>query len=239
MACSLYKCGLTGVLALGAAAAVAVSAGMASGQNGNQPSGHQQETRQQRLTLETILTRDLTFATPGVASRDAAWEKIQKQLGKPAAEFEVGEWQSLNSEMKGGTLESMRGEIVVIDFWGTWCPPCRAAMPKNTEMAEKYADKQVRVVGVCNTRGSETMMETAEKHGGKFAMAADIDDKTKDAYGVQWWPYYVIVDREGIVRAAGVRSDKLTEVLDRLLVLQPPKDKDKEETETTPRRRSR
>jgi|GEM_PF-5808255 len=232
MACSLYKCGLTGVLALGAVAAVALSAGMASGQNGTQ-----QEVRQERFTLQTILTRDLTYATPGVESRNAAWEKIQSQLGKPAPEFEVGEWQSLNSEMKGGTLESMRGEIVVIDFWGTWCGPCKAAMPKNTEMAEKYAEKQVRVIGICNTNRSESMMETAERHDGRFAMAADDSDKTKEAYGVQWWPYYVIVDREGIVRAAGVRSDKVSEVVDRLLVLQPPKDK--EDTEMAPRRRSR
>lgn len=236
MACSFYKCGMTGVLALGAVAAVALSAGMANSQNGQNQDGNQ-EVRQERFTLDTILTRDLTYATEGSERYDAAWEKIQSQLGKPAAEFHVGEWQSLNSEMKGGTLESMRGEIVVIDFWGTWCPPCRAAMPKNSEMAEKYAEKQVRVIGICNTNKSDVMMETAEKHDGRFAMAADVDDKTKEAYGVQWWPYYVIVDREGIVRAAGVKSDKITEVVDRLLVLQPPKDK--EETEMAPRRRSR
>lgn len=236
MACSLYKCGMTGVLALGAVAAVALSAGMANSQNGQSQDGNQ-EVRQERFTLDTILTRDLTYATEGSERYDAAWEKIQSQLGKPAAEFHVGEWQSLNSEMKGGTLESMRGEIVVIDFWGTWCGPCKVAMPKNTEMAEKYADKQVRVIGICNTRKSDVMMETAEKHDGQFAMAADVEDKTKEAYGVQWWPYYVIVDREGIVRAAGVKSNKVAEVVDRLLVLQPPKDK--EETETAPRRRSR
>lgn len=236
MACSFYKCGMTGVLALGAVAAVALSAGMANSQNGQNQDGNQ-EVKQDRFTLDTILTRDLTYATEGSERYDAAWEKIKSQLGKPAAAFHVGEWQSLNSEMKGGTLESMRGEIVVIDFWGTWCPPCRAAMPKNSEMAEKYAEKQVRVIGICNTNKSDVMMETAEKHDGRFAMAADVDDKTKEAYGVQWWPYYVIVDREGIVRAAGVKSDKITEVVDRLLVLQPPKDK--EETETAPRRRSR
>lgn len=237
MACSFYKCGLTGVIALGVVAALAASAGMANGQNGQNGGDQQVQEQQERFTLDTVLTRDLTYASGEGERNDKAWEKIQSQLGKPAPAFSVGEWKSLNSEMKGGTIESMRGEIVVIDFWGTWCPPCRAAMPHNSEMAEKYADKQVRVVGICNTNKSESMMETAEKHDGHFAMAADQDDKTKTAYGVQWWPYYVIVDRDGIVRAAGVKSDNISKIVDRLLVLQPPKDKD--ETEVAPRRRNR
>ncbi|MFI4882835.1 MAG: TlpA family protein disulfide reductase [Phycisphaerales bacterium JB064] len=221
------------VLILGAA--VATSKGLVTDeQDGNM---QQQTQEKQSFTLETLLTRDLTYATPGNARYDEAWDKIQSQLGKAAPSFTIGEWQSLDEDMKGGDIKSMRGEIVVIDFWGTWCPPCRAAMPKNYEMAKKYADKDVRFVGICNTRGSETMMETAEANNGQFAMAADQDDKTKEAYGVQWWPYYVVVDREGIVRAAGVRSDHIGTVVDRLLELQPPKDKEEGEAPSTVRRR--
>ncbi len=176
---------------------------------------------QHEYTIETFFTRDLTYASTSNEANDKRWERIQSQIGKRAPEFRVGEWKSGDKDLKGGSLASMRGEIVVIDFWGTWCPPCRAAMPKNTEIARKYADKKVRLVGVCNTRGSETMLETAVKHGGLFATAADINDATKDAYGVQWWPYYVIVDREGVVRAAGLRPNKLEEAIDRLLAIQP------------------
>ena len=214
-------------------AAVATSKGLVNDGAADQ-NGTQAQT-QSRYTLDTVLTRDLTYAAGSSERDDAAWEKIQSQVGKPAPSFTVGEWQSLDKNMKGGDIRSMRGEIVVIDFWGTWCPPCRAAMPKNTELARKYAEKDIRFVGICNTRGSEKMMETAEAHDGMFAMAADIDDKTKDAYGVQWWPYYVVVDRDGIIRAAGLRSDALGTVVDRLLELQPPKPKD--ESEPAPRRR--
>ncbi|MEQ9096177.1 MAG: TlpA disulfide reductase family protein [Phycisphaerales bacterium] len=216
------------------AGALVTSNGMV---NASQDGTMGQQATQQDYTLETLLSRDLTYASPGNERYDEAWAKIQSQLGKPAPSFQVGEWQALDDDFKGGDIKSMRGEIVVIDFWGTWCPPCRAAMPKNTEMAQKYAEKDVRFVGICNTRGSDKMMETAEANNGLFAMAADQDDKTKDAYGVQWWPYYVIVDREGIVRAAGVRSDKISTVVDRLLVLQPPKDK--QEGEMAPRTRNR
>lgn len=225
---------LGGAMVIIAAAALATSNGTV---NGGQDGAMGQQATQQDYTLETLLSRDLTYASPGNERYDEAWGKIQSQLGKPAPSFHVGEWQALDDDFKGGDIKSMRGEIVVIDFWGTWCPPCRAAMPKNTEMAQKYAEKDVRFVGICNTRGSDKMMETAEANNGLFAMAADQDDKTKDAYGVQWWPYYVIVDREGIVRAAGVRSDKISTVVDRLLVLQPPKDK--QEGEKAPRTRNR
>ncbi len=176
---------------------------------------------QPEYTIENFLTRDLTYAATSNEANDKRWERIQSQIGKRAPEFRVGEWKSGDEDLKGGSLESMRGEIVVINFWGTWCPPCRAAMPKNTEIARKYVSKKVRFVGVCNTRGSETMMETTERHGGLFATAADIDDATRNAYGVQWWPYYVIVDREGIVRAAGLRPDKIEEAIDRVLAIQP------------------
>jgi len=189
----------------------------ASAQDGN--AGRQQGSG---YTLETLFTRDMTFAREG-AQGDKAWEKIQEQVGKPAPDFEVGQWQS-HSDMAGGPIKSMRGEIVLIDFWGTWCPPCKANMPKSTKIAKEYAKKGVRVVGVCNTRGSDSMMETAKEHDGMFAMAADVDDKTRKAYGVQWWPYYVVVDRDGIVRAAGLKHDQVEVVIKRLLEIQPPEE---------------
>lgn len=179
-----------------------------------------------QYTIETFFTRDLTYAAAENETNNQRWERIQSQVGKRAEEFRVGEWRTSDEDLKGGSLESMRGEIVVINFWGTWCPPCRAAMPRNTEIARKYVSKKVRFVGVCNTRGSETMVETAERHGGLFATAADIDDATRRAYGVQWWPYYVIVDREGIVRAAGLRPNMLEEAIDRILAIQPYEPKD-------------
>ncbi|MEO1007467.1 MAG: TlpA disulfide reductase family protein [Planctomycetota bacterium] len=198
------------------ASGVALSVGM-----GTSPASGAQQDGQAKF--DGVFSRDMTYV--GNDERgDAQWKKIQEQVGKAAPDFAVGPWQSHNSAMQGGTIKSMRGEIVVVDFWGTWCPPCRKAMPKTTAMAKKYQSKGVRVVGVCNTRGSDTMMETAEAHDGQFAMAADLEDKTKKAYGVQWWPYYVVVDRDGIVRAAGLKSDKVETVVQRLLEIQPPRE---------------
>lgn len=61
----------------------------------------------------------------------------------------------------------------------------------------------------------------ADELGMSFPTAADEDDKTAMAYKVQWWPFYVLIDREGIVRAAGLRPDKIDDAVELLLTEQP------------------
>lgn len=217
------------------AAAVAMSNGAV---NASQDGNMQQQTQEkQSFTLETVLTRDLTYAASSNPQNDRTWQKIQSQINKPAPSFDVGEWQSLDENMKGGDLSSMKGDIVVIDFWGTWCGPCRAAMPKNYELAKKYADKGVRFVGISTVRGSDRMTEVAEQVNAKFPLVVDNEDKTAKAYGVQFWPYYVVVDRDGMIRAAGLTPGNVEVAVQRLLELQPPKDKEEGEAPSTVRRR--
>jgi len=207
-------------------AAVATSQGLVAD---NPQDGGQQMQEQANYTLETMFTRDLTFAAGSGKRNDEAWANIQSQVGNTAPALNVGEWSSLDDSMKGGDLKSMRDDIVVIDFWGTWCPPCRAAMPKNYELAKKYADKDVRFLGISTVTGSERIEEMAPDIDARFPLAVDNEDKTAEAYGVQWWPYYVVVDRDGIVRASGLRPDKLETAIERLLEIQPPR-KDKQES---------
>jgi len=205
-------------------AAVATSKGLVN-DGADAQNGSMQAQDKTQYAIDTLLTRDLTYAAGDGERNDARWDKIQSQLGRPAPSFTVGEWQSLDKDMKGGDIKSMRGEIVVIDFWGTWCPPCRAALPHTAKMHEDLADQDVAIIGICNTRGSETMASLATQLEAEFPMAKDVDDKSAKAYGVQWWPYYVVIDRDGIVRAAGVRPDKLDEIVGKLIKLQPKREK--------------
>ncbi len=153
------------------------------------------------------------------ASTDANWEKINSIVGKKATDFQIGDWHNDPNNKQSSKIEDYAGKPMLIDFWGTWCGPCIAAAPKVSALAEKYAEK-MHVFAVCNTRRGEVMAETAERAGMKIPTAVDIEDKTATAYGVQWWPYYVLVDSKGVVRAAGIRSDKVEDAMKKLIEIE-------------------
>jgi thiol-disulfide isomerase/thioredoxin len=132
--------------------------------------------------------------------------------GRKAPELAVGQWHNVG----GKPLRELRGKPVVIDFWGTWCPPCRAAAPHFSELAERYKGK-AHFMAVCNTKGGDKMAQVANQVGMKVPTAMDRSDQTKRAYGVSLWPYYVFIDSEGVIRAAGIRSDKVEDALKKLI----------------------
>ncbi|MCA9283131.1 MAG: TlpA family protein disulfide reductase [Phycisphaeraceae bacterium] len=155
--------------------------------------------------------QDWTYATDS-----GAYAKLQKLVGKRAPALKVKDWQGEEQD-----LSELKGEIVLIDFWATWCGPCIAAIPHTNEVAEKYEEKGVKVFGVCCTRGAETMASTVKSKKMEYPTAADVNNASAEAYGVQWWPFYVLIDRDGMIRATGLRSDKTEDALNELLKEQP------------------
>ncbi len=154
-------------------------------------------------------------------ARDAqSWKNLQGMTNKPAPALKVDNWIG-----EAQDLAKLKGQIVIIDFWGTWCPPCIAAIPHTNDVMEKYKPKGVAVFGVCNTRGSEKMKNVVDTKGMKYPTAKDVNDQSARAYGVSWWPFYVLVDREGMIRAAGLRPDGVDKALDALLAEQPAPEK--------------
>jgi thiol-disulfide isomerase/thioredoxin len=147
------------------------------------------------------------------------WEKHAALLGKAMPKLELSEW--INGEVKA---EDMKGKIVVVDYWATWCGPCIASIPKNNELAKKYADKGVLIIGACGGRGEEKMGQIVEKHDMEYPTAKVTPESTQ-AWAVQWWPTYAVVDRKGVVRALGIRPDYVPKIVDAILKEQPAKEK--------------
>lgn len=159
--------------------------------------------------------RDWTWADKD----EAAWNKLRQQLGKPAPKLTVKEW--MNGEV---TEADTRGKVVVYDFWATWCRPCIASIPHTNELAEKFGPQGVKVVGICASKGGEKMADTVKQHGMQYPTAVDVGNATTNAWSTQWFPYFVVVDRNGIIRAAGLRPDRVDDVLEALLKEQPPEE---------------
>ena len=155
------------------------------------------------------------LAREGYWGKDDTWKDHSKLLGKPAPKLQLTNW--VGKEIKPA---DMKGRVLVVDYWATWCGPCIASIPHNNEVAKRYADKGVLVIGACGGGGEERMPELARKHGIEYPVARVSEESTK-AWGVRWWPTYAVVDRGGNVRAIGIKPDYVEKVVDAILKEQP------------------
>lgn len=145
---------------------------------------------------------------------DAKMRREHKALeGKPMPPLTLTGW--VNGEIKPA---DMKGKVVLVDFYATWCGPCMAAIPHNNELLKSYKDKGLVIVGVCTSkRGQEKMEQTVKDKGIEYPTARDPDLKSEKAWAVHYYPTYAVVDRKGIVRIIGLQPDNVEKVVKKLL----------------------
>ncbi|MFT3925708.1 MAG: TlpA disulfide reductase family protein [Myxococcales bacterium] len=124
--------------------------------------------------------------------------------GKPAPDFALqvmaGEGAAEGDRMR---LSDLKGQVVVLDFWASWCGPCRMSTPDLSELAEKYAGRGVRFVGVNGEALPPTAYRLLEKAWGfRYPLVSDSQNAAHIAYQVQAFPSLFIVDREQVIRYA-------------------------------------
>lgn len=127
------------------------------------------------------------------------------------------------SFVKGGPVTIEPGKVYVVEFWATWCPPCRESIPHLTEVAAQYKDKGVVVVGVSVEDEEETVRSFVEKQGDQmnYVVAFDPDKKVRDAYmkafAERYIPHAFLVDGGGKVVWRGAPSSELNGAIDKVL----------------------
>ncbi|MEO1616571.1 MAG: redoxin domain-containing protein [Planctomycetota bacterium] len=135
----------------------------------------------------------------------------EKLEGLPAPEISTDTWIGDTT-----TLDECRGKVVVLDFWATWCGPCVASIPKNISLVEEHSDDLVFIGMHSATSGWDKAEEMVDKRGINYPVVLDSGD-TADDYQITGFPTYVIIDADGIVRAAGVLPTHVKDIVERLL----------------------
>jgi peroxiredoxin len=138
------------------------------------------------------------------------------KIGVPAPIFTA-------ADLDGNTvaLESMRGEkIVLVEFWATWCPPCRMVLATLRRMEDALRAGNVEVLSVDQGETADQVREFVANEGTPFHVVLDPDGSVSAQYHVTSLPTMVLVDRRGIIRWMHVghmpQTDELREIIDHL-----------------------
>ena len=117
-------------------------------------------------------------------------------------------------------LSNLRGKVVLIDFWASWCGPCRKELPNVKRCYEKYKAKGFEIYGVSLDKERDAWIQAISEEGLKWPQVSDLKFWQSDAvstYAVQSIPFTVLIDKEGKIIATDLRGvdldNKLAEVL--------------------------
>ena len=104
------------------------------------------------------------------------------------------------------SLFSYRGSVVILNFWATWCPPCRAEMPSMENLYRRFKNEGLEILAVDLGENERTVNQFLQNNGFTFPVMLDLYNRAGNAYGIQSIPTSFILDREGRIIARIVGS---------------------------------
>lgn len=129
-------------------------------------------------------------------------------IGQPAPEISIEKW--INSEPL--SLGALRGRVVLMEFWATWCRPCEEMIPTLGRLDDEHGASGLVIIALTRhylayqaadeeqMREVELIQSYIDKHGIKFPVGIAQDERAQELYGANGLPSLVLVDRRGIVR---------------------------------------
>ena len=116
-------------------------------------------------------------------------------IGNPAPEIVLKDLQG-----RAVKLSDLRGKVVLVNFWATWCKPCKEEMPAMQASYDKLRDKGFFVLAVNELEDTARVAEHIRTHGHTFEVVMDHNNQVANMYGVVGLPASFLIDPQGIVR---------------------------------------
>lgn len=161
---------------------------------------------------------DLFKSAPGIDKRIEHLAVLEKvAVGNQFTDFELADPQGVPHKL---SEYAGNGKVTLIDFWASWCPPCRRSMPFLREVYAQYKDKGFEIVGVSLDRTHEAWVKGIEDLQIGWPQISDLQYwKSAGAalYGVNSIPHTVLVDKDGVILAKNLHGEALVAKLTELL----------------------
>jgi peroxiredoxin len=122
-------------------------------------------------------------------------------VGNPAPEFS---FKVVGGSAGTVSLKSLRGKVVLVDFWGTFCEPCKKSFPRLQSLHAKYGSNGLKIIGISEdeSEDKEKIPSFADTYGAKFTLGWDADRSIAKSYKPDTMPSSFIIDKKGVVRYA-------------------------------------
>jgi peroxiredoxin len=142
---------------------------------------------------------------------DVVQSMVATTIGQPAPEIKLP-----SPDGKEIALSSLRGKVVLIDFWASWCGPCRKEMPNVVKAYSKYKSKGFEIFGVSLDQDKDRWIEAIAKDGITWPQVSDLkqwNSQVVKLFNIQGIPYTVLLDKEGNILAKNLRGEDLEKKL--------------------------
>ena len=125
--------------------------------------------------------------------------KVFAEAGLPLYSSRVSPREFSLKTLTGETqsLSSFQGKVVFLNFWATWCGPCRIEMPSMEALYDRYKEKGLEILAVNCGEGQRDVLTFMRDNGLSFPALLDGDGRVSNSYGIQAIPTSFIIDREG------------------------------------------
>lgn len=154
----------------------------------------------QERDAEGIAELNTYIATPGADPKSAA--EARRIIANPirAREPFAPDFSFVTLEGASLSNSALQGKVILLDFWGTWCPPCRESVPMLLSLHKKYANRPFEMVGISSDDDEQAWKAFIAANHMAWPEYIDLSGRVQEQFQINSFPTYIVLDRQGIIR---------------------------------------